>query len=171
MSRTLMATLLAVSGCANFSVERVTERNKDRGLHFFLPKPHVLIWWEKTATTRGTTTNTVLQPKVEVVYLPDPEERFTITQWAVLSKADFSYKLKNGWQLESIGGKTDTTAALEFLQDTAKIAADAAARLAAAPPETVEKVPPPRLYELRWDPEKRAIRFQEVAFEPAITAP
>jgi len=160
--RYLVLCFFLALGCANFRVQPA-ESPQDGGLHFFLPKPYILVWWERATVVRGTALISTLRPHFEVLYLPDQSQRYTISQYVFLAKGDFSYQLKDGWLLTEVNGRFGTEAPWEAVSGMGKEAVRAVAAQAIRPePPKGGKVPPPVLYELRWDPKRRSYVFEQV---------
>ncbi len=157
--------LVLPAGCANFSVEPAVGPDAP-GLHFFLPKPYVLFWWERQVTVKSGTVIQSVVPRFEVVYLPDRAQRYTVTQHAVLATGDFAYRLKDGWSLEAVNGAVDTVEFLDLLKDLGTTALEEAVPTAVAFPDIPdEHLPPPVLYELVWNDDRGTYEFCAVSLE------
>jgi hypothetical protein len=163
-SRGLLAPLL-VAGCADFSVRPASDPAAP-GLHFFLPKPYILFWWERTVTFKSGGTVDAVSPRFEIIYLPDLAQRYTVTQRAVLAKGDFAYTLANGWSLQTINGGLDTTEALRAVKETGVTAMEKTLGPETAPADPAGRaLPPPVLYEPVWDAKAKTYRFRPVPLE------
>lgn len=134
----ILWTAFLCCGCADFSV--APARGPDApGVHFFLPKPYVLFWWEREIMWKSGTPIHSLVPRSQVILLPDVSQRYAITQRAWCAKGDFSYHLKDGWRLEAINGTMDTG---EFLRAVKEPAAAGAVRTRLARRRPRVRIPP-----------------------------
>ncbi len=154
---------LLLSGCADFSV-RKARSPEDPGLHFFMPKPYLLVWWERSLTVKSQTVLETVVPHFQILYLPDRRERYTVTQQVFLARGDFAYRLADGWRLEGINGEMDTTEVLRMLAKPAEAAAERAIprAQAAVPLPQRTPLPPPALFELVWDEGNATYLFKPV---------
>ena len=154
-----------VCGCAYLSVEPATGPD-DPGVHFFLPKPYLLVSWERPSWSRSTSPD-VLAPRGEIIYLPDVSQRYVITQRVFLAKADFAYALKDGWMLGSVNGGMDTSEFIRAAKEIGVAAIETSGRRSAAPADGTEtRIPTPVLYEPIWSAAKRTYQFRAVRLEP-----
>jgi hypothetical protein len=159
-----------ISSCANFSVQPADGPDSP-GLHFFLPKPYILFWWERSITVKSGTVLSSVVPRFQVIYLPDRSQRYTVKQHALLAKGDFAYTLRDGWRLDAINGEVDTTEFLRLLAETGTTALEKAVPRAAPPPiPETEELPSPVLYELQWNEEHGTYTFRPVPL-PGIGLP
>ena len=159
-----------LGGCANFAVEPASGSDAP-GLHFFLPKPYVLFWWERNVTVKSGTVIDAIVPHFQIIYLPDRSERYTVRQHALLATGDFAYTLRDGWCLETVNADMETTELLRLLADTGTVALERAIPRAAGPPiPETEPLPPPVLYELIWKDDGGTYTFRPVPL-PEITLP
>lgn len=160
-----------LTGCANFSV-RPAGQSDAPGLHFFVPKPYILIWWERDIVVKSGTVLQSLVPRHEVLLLPDLAQRYAITQHAFFSKGDFAFQLRDGWRLESINSKLDTTEVVRMLKDTGLRLIDRtmAQSLTRAPAAEEQTIPPPVLFEPVWDPDAATYIFRPVPL-PGLLPP
>ncbi|HAK95328.1 MAG TPA: hypothetical protein DCM87_10065 [Planctomycetes bacterium] len=167
--RILLASLLCC-GCADFSVAPAGGRDAP-GVHFFLPKPYVLFWWEREIMWKSGTPVHSLVPRCQVILLPDVSQRYAITQHAWCAKGDFSYQLKDGWRLEMINGTMDTSEFLRAVREPATAAVEGAFPRAGASADGAPALPPPILYELVWRDDARSYEFRRVALEGLAAVP
>ena len=160
----ILWTAFLCCGCADFSV--APARGPDApGVHFFLPKPYVLFWWEREIMWKSGTPIHSLVPRSQVILLPDVSQRYAIPQRAWCAKGDFSYHLKDGWRLEAINGTMDTGEFLRAVKEPAAAAVKGAFARAGASADGAPPLPPPVLYELVWRDDARAYEFRRVALE------
>ncbi|MCA8936461.1 MAG: hypothetical protein KDB68_09645 [Planctomycetes bacterium] len=147
----LFVALTMVTGCAGYTIERVTKVNESKpGYRFYEPEPYILMTLGKVTvpvkpkTERGLipraepqsegpilpdnqgseptdpprTAALLEDPKpaskdvwnAELIYLPNKKRQYRVETWARAGKADFEFKFRDGWLLESIGDKSDNSA-------------------------------------------------------------
>ena len=118
---------LLASGCANVSVKHVSFDDKSNGVHFYEPKPYLLV----SKTPKEDKDGKVLPPgfSSQIIYLPNPKQRYAVTINPGWGTVDGSVKLVNGWMLDSLGSKMDskmpeTITAISGLLKGAAAAAD-----------------------------------------------
>ena len=129
--------LLAGTGCATTRVTRITWRNSERlqGYRYCLPQPYLLVSepatsvMNKTDGTLKSEKSTETEPQMEIIYLPDMREQYSIRPWAFLAKQDLGFTLENGWNLTSVNAKQDATAALEAMAGLAESMVETAPNL------------------------------------------
>jgi hypothetical protein len=93
----LSLTIIALSGCTTMmGGGKATENSK--GLRYYLPAPHIIL----TPKSDGTVT-------VEVKYVPDPNNAYTLNLKSYFSNSTFDITTNNG-MLTSINLNSDTSA-------------------------------------------------------------
>ncbi len=100
-------------GCAGYKVEA---NGGGCGYDVYAPEPYLLA---TPSVVAGTTPPTILHT-FSIVWLPNYSKRYRISSWAGLGKAEFTFKFKEGWQLESIEDKSSNANILEQLTGLAK---------------------------------------------------
>ena len=166
----LVVLCVLMGGCANFRVEPAGGPEAS-GLHFFLPKPYVLFWWERTVTVKSGQVMASVVPRYQIIYLPDRSERYTVQQNVFFAKGDFKYTLRDGWCLDAVNADLDTTEFLRLLTETGTKAIEKAFAQGAAPPiPESEELPPPVLFELVWTDTTGTHTFRPVPL-PGISTP
>jgi len=89
-------------GCAGYSIRK---NGTGRGYDVYKPEPYLLV----TQGDKG--------PKGAIVWLPNYEERYRITTWNFLGKADFQFDMTDGWQLTRISDRGDNSDVASKLMD------------------------------------------------------
>jgi hypothetical protein len=96
------AVALSVSGCAGYSI---VKDGQGVGYDVYRPEPYLLI----KNGDRG--------PEASILWLPNFHERYRISTWNFLGKADFEFDLTDGWRLTKISDKSDNTTIASRLLD------------------------------------------------------
>ena len=98
-----------LTGCAGYSIRA---NGTGDGYDVYRPEPYVLIL-EGRDRDGNTTLNSSL------VWLPDYSTRYRIDTWNVFAKADFTFKITDGWKLTEISDGSDNNAAFGQLVELA----------------------------------------------------
>jgi len=113
MLRTLLVVvcITVVAGC--IPTVRVTKNpgDCDKGVRYYRPKPYLMVTAAgQTQTTGGTTTVTPTDQYVnlDIKYLPDFSEEYTINVNPGLGVANVTISLQDGWNLTSINQNLDS---------------------------------------------------------------
>lgn len=101
---TVVVLLFAILGCAEYSIKK---GGTGDGYDVYRPEPYLLIPPQGAKDASA--------PKI--IWLPNYNERYRITTWNVLAKADFTFNFADGWQLTSISDKSDNTTIAKGLVD------------------------------------------------------
>ena len=137
-----------LSGCAGYSIKLNGTGN---GYDVYRPEPYLLV---KPAADKID---------AEIIWLPNYSQRYRISTWNLLAKADFEFDIENGWKLTKIYDKSDNTTIpskfLDVLQQTTKAATEALMK-----GEIVEEAPKvqPSLYRLVYNEKGEFIGLKEI---------
>lgn len=118
----LLIGLLA-GGCASVQVKHVSADDTSEGVHFFEPAPYLLI--SKTIPPKKDNAQPPPEFSSQIIYLPDPSQRYSVKIHSGWGAVDGSVKLINGWMLDSLGAKSDSKMpeTITALTGVAKLAA------------------------------------------------
>lgn len=90
------AAVCFLTGCAQVRVTHVKADDRSGGVHFYEPRPYVLV------TRAGDTLTN------QILWLPDPSRRYQVEIIPGWGTVDGSVKLQHGWMLETLGAQTDS---------------------------------------------------------------
>ena len=96
---------LVFSGCAHVVVRHVADTDKSDGVHFYEPRPYLLIGDQPT--DKGTK-GVVHAYTSTIIYLPDKSQRYVVQIKQGWGTVNGSVKLANGWMLDTLGAQTDS---------------------------------------------------------------
>ena len=91
-----------ISGCAGYAI---TKDGDGSGYDVYRPEPYLLV--KSTGDA-------------QIIWLPNYKERYKISTWNFLGKADFEFQIDNGWCLTGITDKSDNTTIASKLLDIVK---------------------------------------------------
>lgn len=101
----LAAFLLAgLSGCAQVKVTHVADGDDSDGVHFYEPRPYLLVGVQTVKDDKGEHT----QYTSQIIWLPDHSRRYKVEIKPGWGTVDGSAKLSNGWMLTELGAKSDS---------------------------------------------------------------
>jgi hypothetical protein len=96
---------LVFCGCAHVVVRHVAENDKSCGVHFYEPRPYLLV----TDQPIVMGTNGVVHSYTStIIYLPDKSQRYVVQIKQGWGTVNGSVKLANGWMLDTLGAQTDS---------------------------------------------------------------
>jgi hypothetical protein len=98
---TLACCACFCAGCAHVEVTHVDDKDKSDGVHFYEPRPYLLV--TKTASASGPNELTN-----QIIWLPDHNKRFKVEFKGGWGTMNGSVKLQNGWLLDTLGAQTDS---------------------------------------------------------------
>ena len=87
------------AGCSAVRVTHVDDQDKSEGVHFYEPRPYLLV------TQMGNDENTLTN---QIIWLPDHSQRYKVTFESGWGSVNGSVKLQNGWMLDTLGAQTDS---------------------------------------------------------------
>ena len=96
---------LLLCGCAHVVVRHVGPNDKSDGVHFYEPRPYLLI--SDQPTDKGTN-GMVHSYNSTIIYLPDKSQRYVVQIKQGWGTVNGSVKLANGWMLDTFGAQTDS---------------------------------------------------------------
>lgn len=117
MYRNILASVAAVVlvvtvfGCAPRVRVKKNPTARDQGIRYYRPKPYLLVSPAGETTTSGdkaVTKPTDRYVSLELKYLPDFGEEYSINVCPGLGSANVSVSLEDGWNLTSINQELDT---------------------------------------------------------------
>lgn len=129
MKRYLILLIAGVftCGCASVNVKHVEANDTSDGVHFCEPQPYLLVG----KVVKNDKDGNALPPEFssQIIYLPNPKQRYAVTISPGWGTVDGSVKLINGWMLDTVGSKMDskipeTITAISGLVKEAAAAAD-----------------------------------------------
>jgi len=101
----LVGSVFLISGCAEVQVKHVDDRDTSDGVHFYEPRPYLLV---SNAQKTGDKGNVENQFTSQILWLPDHNRRYVVKIKPGWGTVDGSVKLQNGWMLDTLGSKTDS---------------------------------------------------------------
>jgi len=186
----LLGVLMLASGCGPGVYVRQNPGEHNRGVRFYRPKPYLFLSPATAKTIKETEdalTTTFTSPSYQYVdinlqYLPDFSEEYSISVRPGLGVANVGFKLENGWNLTEISQELDSqfdenlTAAAEVLKAGASLAGGAPAALGAIQPVRVRMTNVPLGYyesiiSRGPDGRKRLYGWRYVGFAPFNACP
>jgi hypothetical protein len=144
----VLAGLLA-GGCANVEVKHVPFDDTSNGVHFYEPKPYLLV--SKSLKTDKDGKSLPPEFSNQIIYLPNPKQRYAVKINPGWGTVDGSVKLVNGWMLDSLGSKMDSK-----IPETINAIAGLLKEAAAAASES-----PEGLYRIDFDPSSGAVSLHK----------
>ena len=123
---TLVCSAFLISGCAEVQVKHVDDQDASDGVHFYEPRPYVLVSNQQKQDDKGKVQN---QFSSQIIWLPDHSRRYVVKIKPGWGTVDGSVKLQDGWMLDALGSKMDskgpeTVTAMTGLVSVAAKAAD-----------------------------------------------
>ena len=97
-----ISVALSISGCAGYSI---VKDGQGVGYDVYRPEPYLLV------------KNGDKGPEASILWLPNFSQRYRISTWNFLGKADFQFDLADGWRLTQITDKSDNTTIASKLLD------------------------------------------------------
>lgn len=103
-----MSTATAVLGCTSVVVKK-DPGDHNKGFRYYMPKPYLLISPSTTTVVgEGEKKTTTTKPVVvEMKYLPDYEEKYSVRLKPGIGKGKLEVELEDGWNLTKVGLETD----------------------------------------------------------------
>jgi len=101
----LTGSAFLISGCAEVQVKHVDDRDTSDGVHFYEPRPYLLVSNQQKQDDKGNVQNQVTS---QILWLPDPSRRYVVKIKPGWGTVDGSVKLQDGWMLDTLGSKTDS---------------------------------------------------------------
>lgn len=124
-----------LSGCAQVVVAHVDDADNSDGVHFYEPRPYLLVGIQKKKDDKGHESNEYTS---DIIWLPDHSRRYKVMVKPGWGTVDGSVKLTNGWMLADLGAKSDTKIP-ETISAIAGLVKETAA-LAAAPQQGLYRI-------------------------------
>jgi hypothetical protein len=100
-----LSTILFAVGCAHVEVRHVDESDSSNGVHFYEPRPYLLVGVQKKKDAKGTEANEFTS---QIIWLPDHSRRYAVEVKPGWGTVDGSVKLTDGWMLTELGAKSDS---------------------------------------------------------------
>jgi nitrogen fixation protein len=100
----LSCTLLGLSGCAHVEVRHVPPADVSDGVHFYEPRPYLLITDQVRRDDKGVDQHSLTST---IIYLPDKTRHYVVKVRPGWGTVNGSVKLADGWRLESLGAQSD----------------------------------------------------------------
>jgi hypothetical protein len=97
--------LFVLTGCAKVVVTHVGRDDLGDGVHFYEPRPYLLVGVQKKKDAAGKESNEYTS---EIIWLPDPSKRYSVKIEPGWGTVDGSVKLTDGWMLTELGAKSDS---------------------------------------------------------------
>ena len=113
MRPTAFIGVLAIAGCANIDIQRVTADNHAtvHGIRYWRPAPYLSVTGDKNGTCVA-----------RLIYLPNMKEEYAITPVGGFGSITFKPTLTDGWNLTALDATVDSkTSASDFLGAIAKL--------------------------------------------------
>jgi hypothetical protein len=92
----LAIALCLLTGCARVRVTHVSADDRSPGVHYYEPRPYLLV-----TRVGDNLTN-------QILWLPDPSQRYLVEVCPGWGTVDGSVKLRDGWMLDTFGAKSDS---------------------------------------------------------------
>jgi hypothetical protein len=102
---TLICSAFLISGCAEVQVKHVDDKDSSDGVHFYEPRPYLLVSNQQKTDDKGNVQN---QFSNQIIWLPDHSRRYVVKIKPGWGTVDGSVKLEDGWMLDTLGSKTDS---------------------------------------------------------------
>lgn len=139
LSALLLPALLFCAGCASVKVKHVGEcgiTSTSEGVHFFRPRPYLLVSVQKKKDAAGTESN---EFSSSIVWLPDHSQEYVVQVESGWGSVDGSVELANGWMLSKFGAKSDSKGP-ETIAAISGLVKEAAAAAGSAPPQGLYRI-------------------------------
>jgi hypothetical protein len=133
----------SISGCAGYSI---TKDGQGVGYDVYRPEPYLLV------------KNGDKGPEASILWLPNFTQRYRISTWNFLGKADFEFDLTDGWRLTKISDKSDNTTIASKLLDIVEKATKSA---------TIALTGSVELFRLEYNKEGEFVGMRQVSALPA----
>jgi len=101
----LVFSVVLGTGCAQVTVTHVDDSDRSPGVHFYEPRPYLLVSVQKKKDEKGVEHNEFTS---QIVWLPDRTRRYVARVVPGWGTVDGSIKLTNGWMLAELGAKSDS---------------------------------------------------------------
>ena len=99
-------SLFCLIGCSHVTIQHVGANDKSGGVHFYEPRPYLLI--SKDTVKTGPGPNDVREQYTsQIIWLPDPTQKYVVRTVQLLGSVEESITLKDGWMLTQFGAKSD----------------------------------------------------------------
>jgi hypothetical protein len=109
MSKIIVSCMAAIVGCvaacARVEVTHVNDSDVSDGVHFYEPRPYLLVGVQTVKDAQGKEQN---QYTSQIIWLPDHSRRYKVEVKPGWGTVDGSLKLANGWMLTDFGAKSDS---------------------------------------------------------------
>lgn len=102
---TLVCSAFLISGCAEVQVKHVDDQDASDGVHFYEPRPYLLVSNQQKQDDKGNVQN---QFSSQIIWLPDHSRRYVVKIKPGWGTVDGSVKLQDGWMLDALGSKMDS---------------------------------------------------------------
>lgn len=93
-------------GCAHVEVRHVPDGDVSDGVHFYEPRPYLLIADQPKVDDTGKVTGHSYNSTI--IYLPDKSQRYVVQIKQGWGTVNGSVKLADGWRLDTLGAQTDS---------------------------------------------------------------
>jgi hypothetical protein len=99
----LLVIAFSASACAGYRIEK---DGQGCGYDVYRPEPYV----KMTPKSAGVTGKEHLfYYDCEIIWLPNYSQRYRVSSWAGLGKADFQFTFTDGWKLTQVNDKSDNS--------------------------------------------------------------
>jgi hypothetical protein len=102
---TLVCSAFLISGCAEVQVKHVVDQDTSDGVHFYEPRPYLLVSNQQKQDDKGNVQN---QFSSQIIWLPDHSRCYVVKIKPGWGTVDGNVKLQDGWMLDTLGSKTDS---------------------------------------------------------------
>jgi hypothetical protein len=99
---TAWCSVFFLCGCAHVEVRHVPDGDVSDGVHFYEPRPYLLI---ADQTKPGTNEHAFT---TSIVYLPDKARYYVVNVIPGWGTVNGSVKLADGWRLDTLGAQMDS---------------------------------------------------------------
>jgi hypothetical protein len=104
-SALVVCLMFLSAGCARVKITHVDNSDTSPGVHFYEPRPYLLVSVQKKKDDKGVEHN---EFSSQIIWLPDPTRRYVVQVEPGWGTVDGSVKLTNGWMLTELGAKSDS---------------------------------------------------------------
>jgi hypothetical protein len=101
----LLCLSLFLSGCASVTLTHVNDNDTSDGVHFYEPRPYLLVSKEVKKDANGKEEN---QFTNQIIWFPDHSRRYLVKVHSGWGTVNGSVKLQNGWMLDTLGAQMDS---------------------------------------------------------------
>lgn len=132
----LVSCAYLLTGCSSVKVTHVDDSDTSAGVHFYEPRPYLLVTKTEAKDASGNLTNGFMN---QIIWLPDHSRRYKVEVKSGWGSVNGSVKLQNGWMLDTLGAQTDSK-----IPETIAAVGGLLAAVPKVVPEVQGVPPPPR---------------------------